>query len=91
MEGKEPSQAAVPDTDTTKESKDAAHEAPDTVGAGPEITTNHDKEPEVPRTTDVTPTTNNGNVAVNDQTDVHRGAEDDGGEVVEDKEDTVIY
>ncbi|KAJ5611146.1 hypothetical protein N7510_007865 [Penicillium lagena] len=33
----------------------------------------------------------NGSATVHDHIDVHRGADDDGGEVVEDNEDTVIY
>ena len=33
----------------------------------------------------------NGSAPVHDPIDVHRGAEDDGGEMVENKEDTVIY
>jgi hypothetical protein len=32
-----------------------------------------------------------GSATVHDHIDVHRGADDDGGEVVEDNEDTVIY
>lgn len=49
--------------------------------------TNLDQSSEVART-DVTPT-NDHNAAPPDQTDAHR--DDDGGEVVEDNEDTVIY
>ena len=51
--------------------------------------TNLDQSSEVART-DITPT-NDHNVSLADQTDVHRGADDDGGEVEEDKEDTIIY
>lgn len=64
-----------------------AHEASDAVGAED---TNHEKPSEVAKT-DTASTTNDTNAAVDDQADIHRAAEDDGGEVVEDKEDTVIY
>jgi hypothetical protein len=75
---KEQDQRPAPDT---KESQDAASEAPDAA----EAETSRDKGSEVPE---------NGapsdNAAAPDQADAHRG-EDDGGVVVEDKEDTVIY
>ncbi|RJE21764.1 pinin SDK memA [Aspergillus sclerotialis] len=82
----EPDQSEPPALDThPKEAKDTANEASDTVGAE----TNLDQSSKVART-DITPT-NDHNAAPPDQTDVHRGADDDGGEVEEDKEDTVIY
>lgn len=77
-------QAPAPEADP-KESQDTANEASDTVGAD----NNLDRSSEVART-DGTPT-NDHHAAAPDQTDVHRGADDDGGEVVEDQEDTVIY
>ncbi|KAE8134388.1 pinin/SDK/memA/ protein conserved region-domain-containing protein [Aspergillus pseudotamarii] len=77
-------QAPEPEAEL-KEDKDTTHEA-DTVVA--ETNHNRDSEAAPPDAT----ATNNNNIPINnDHADVHRGAEDDGGEVVEDKEDTVIY
>ncbi|KAE8154736.1 pinin/SDK/memA/ protein conserved region-domain-containing protein [Aspergillus avenaceus] len=78
-------QAPAPEADT-QELKEISQETSDPVGAE----TNHVRGSEVART-DITPTNDNNVSMDNDHADVHRGAEDDGGEVVEDKEDTVIY
>lgn len=77
-------QPSVLELDTNpKESREPAQEASDTVDAD----TNHDQSSD-PLRTDVS---TNGHNATVHQTDVHRGHDDDGGEVVEDNEDTVIY
>ncbi|KAB8277665.1 pinin/SDK/memA/ protein conserved region-domain-containing protein [Aspergillus minisclerotigenes] len=68
-----------------KENKDTTQE-PGAVGAE----TNHNRDSEA-APSDATAINNNNIPINNDHADVHRGAEDDGGEVVEDKEDTVIY
>ncbi|KAJ5120710.1 uncharacterized protein N7515_010098 [Penicillium bovifimosum] len=68
-------------TPTDTGSKETAEGAPDTVGVDA-----NDQKP-IPPTTDET--TNVEEVATQDQTDPHR--DDDGGEVLEDNEDTVIY
>ncbi|KAL2829153.1 hypothetical protein BDW59DRAFT_142210 [Aspergillus cavernicola] len=52
--------------------------------------TNHNKEPEEAKPESAS-VANNEVSASSNQEDVHRAAEDDGGEVVEDNEDTVIY
>jgi hypothetical protein len=75
----------VPEAES-KKPKGTSHETSDTVSAETVAT----KNPEATQT-DATPSNDN-NVSINnDHADVHRGAEDDGGEVVEDQEDTVIY
>ena len=85
MGEKEPSQATAPDGDLG-EPKDAIPEGPDT---GTE-STNHEKPAEVVGT-ETTATANDNSIAADEQADVNRAADDDGGEVVEDNEDTVIY
>ncbi|KAB8219234.1 pinin/SDK/memA/ protein conserved region-domain-containing protein [Aspergillus novoparasiticus] len=77
-------QAPEPEAEL-KENKDTTHET-DAVGAE----TNHNRDSEA-APSDATAINNNNIPINNDHADVHRGAEDDGGEVVEDKEDTVIY
>ncbi|PLB51226.1 hypothetical protein P170DRAFT_509248 [Aspergillus steynii IBT 23096] len=68
-----------------KESKETTHEVSHTA----EAEAQHEKSTEE-APTDVPPP--NDNVPVHhEHSDVHRGHEDDGGEVVEDQEDTVIY
>ncbi|RMJ25673.1 pinin SDK memA [Aspergillus sp. HF37] len=79
-EEKEQDQRPAPDA---KESQDTAPEASDAA----EAETSRDKDSGVPGT-DGAP--GDPNAAAPDHTDAHRG-EDDGGVVVEDKEDTVIY
>ncbi|KAF9892434.1 hypothetical protein FE257_001542 [Aspergillus nanangensis] len=76
-------QPPLPDT-SAKETSETAQVASDPVGAK----TNHDQGSEGARA-DVTSTNENHEPVHHDQTDVHR--DDDGGEVVEDQEDTVIY
>ncbi|KAH8429428.1 pinin family protein [Aspergillus melleus] len=72
---------AEADTKEKETTNEASHPADDA---------QHEKSTEN-APTDVTPTNDN-NVPVNSEhSDVHRGHEDDGGEVVEDQEDTVIY
>ncbi|KAJ5783070.1 hypothetical protein N7457_004844 [Penicillium paradoxum] len=79
----DPPSAPEPETNPTDpESKETAQGAPDTVGVDA-----HDQTSD-PVQTDGT-TANVGESAVQDQNDAHR--DDDGGEVVEDNEDTVIY
>ncbi|GAB1210409.1 hypothetical protein APSETT445_009201 [Aspergillus pseudonomiae] len=77
-------QAPEPEAEL-KEDKDATRET-DTVGAE----TNHNRDSEAAPHDATAATTNNISIN-NDHADVHRGADDDGGEVVEDNEDTVIY
>ncbi|KAJ5356858.1 hypothetical protein N7517_011467 [Penicillium concentricum] len=67
---------------TDVKSKETAQGAPDTVGVG-----NNDQTPDLAKTDEAT--ANVEESAVQDQHDAHR--DDDGGEVVEDNEDTVIY
>lgn len=77
-------QALEPEAEL-KEDKDTTHETDAVVAE-----TNHNRDSEA-APPDATATNNNNIPINNDHADVHRGAEDDGGEVVEDKEDTVIY
>ncbi|KAI9037826.1 epoxide hydrolase [Aspergillus affinis] len=81
--------AAAPEKETeaetdTKESKETAHEASHPTDAE----AHHEKITEN-APTDVMPPNDNNVSAGNDHSDVHRGHEDDGGEVVEDQEDTI--
>ncbi|KKK13504.1 hypothetical protein P175DRAFT_0512392 [Aspergillus ochraceoroseus IBT 24754] len=73
---------------TSKDTQNAQSTEPETDPARAE--TNHDKDPSIVKT-ESTPAIHNDIPLNHDQADVHRGAEDDGGEVVEDNEDTVIY
>ncbi|KAF5866431.1 hypothetical protein ETB97_011983 [Aspergillus alliaceus] len=69
-----------------QEPQDTTHETSDTVVAE----TNYNRDAKT-GPADIT-VANDNNISIsNDHADVHRGVEDDGGEVVEDKEDTVIY
>ncbi|EAW14545.1 pinin/SDK/memA domain protein [Aspergillus clavatus NRRL 1] len=74
-------QAPLPDADITEQPKDTTQGSSDKA----DVETNHDGGTETapPDTTPVS-------VSHNDS-DVHRAPDDDGGEVVEDNEDTVIY
>ncbi|THC97840.1 hypothetical protein EYZ11_002693 [Aspergillus tanneri] len=76
----------VPEIGVKEEIQEPMHVVSDTPGAA----TNHEKSLETTKTEDTS--TEDHNVPDdNGQSDVHRGHDDDGGEVVEDQEDTVIY
>lgn len=66
------------------EAQNLSREAPETVGGdgAQDQSSGSAKPDDMPM---------NGSATVHDHIDVHRGADDDGGEVVEDNEDTVIY
>lgn len=78
--------APLPDKEPKEPKEETANDAAGTANAE----TDHDKGREIIAGTDGTADRQDA-APVNDQPDAHRAAEDDGGEVVEDQEDTVIY
>ncbi|OJJ37623.1 hypothetical protein ASPWEDRAFT_171092 [Aspergillus wentii DTO 134E9] len=78
--------APLPDKEPKEPKEETANDAAGTTNAE----TDHDKGHEIIAGTDGTADRQDA-APVNDQPDAHRAAEDDGGEVVEDQEDTVIY